>query len=448
MKILVGAHTVNFPDLLDIYQLEINPVNEDQYKVDGEWLELEERTVWLKVKLWDMITIPIPKKVWKSIYGPTMVTDQGAFSIRMGALERISAPEQWWRMNKAKNYSEFNEAMSVMQLTSFNTVYADRHDTIFYVSNALLPKREAGFDYSETVQGNTKKTLWTDFYSFSELPQYVNPNSGYLYNTNHSPFKGSSKEDNLNPDLYPKENDYQNRDNNRSFRFIELMPDTGRISYEQFKLIKYDGKLPDQLAFRTNMEALFNLNPERYPEIAKQIEKLKSWDKTSGIESEGAAIFAFQYYYWWDEFSKTDRDFNTTLTEEEAVQGLRASKSHFETHFGKEIVALGEYQKLLRGEKVLPLPGIDDVITAMRSQAWENGIRKGVQGESYIMMVRFGEGLPKIETINVYGASNNPESPHYDDQMELFLQQKLKPMTLDKAEVLKNAKRVYSPGGK
>jgi acyl-homoserine-lactone acylase len=30
--------------------------------------------------------------------------------------------------------------------------------------------------------------------------------------------------------------------------------------------------------------------------------------------------------------------------------------------------------------------------------------------------------------------------------MELFLAQKLKPMTLDKAEVLKNAKRVYSPG--
>ena len=440
------AHTVNFPDLLDIYQLEVNPENEDQYKVDGEWLELEERTVWLKVKLWDMITIPIPKNVWKSIYGPTMVTDQGAFSIRMGALERIAAPEQWWRMNKAKNYSEFNEAMSVMQLTSFNTVYADRHDTIFYVSNALLPKREAGFDYSETVEGNTKKTLWNDFYAFSELPQYVNPASGYLYNTNHSPFKGSGMEDSLNPDLFAKENDYQNRDNNRSLRFRELMPDTARISYEQFKLIKYDGKLPSQLAFRTNMEALFNLNPESYPEIAKQIATLKSWDKTSGIENEGAAIFAFQYYYWWEKFSEIDRDFNTSLTEAEAVQGLRAAKAHFETHFGKEIVALGEYQKLVRGEKALPLPGIDDVITAMRSEAWENGTRKGIQGESYIMMVRFGEGLPKIETINVYGASNKPESPHYDDQMELFLQQKLKPMTLDKAEVLKNAKRVYSPG--
>jgi acyl-homoserine-lactone acylase len=111
-------------------------------------------------------------------------------------------------------------------------------------------------------------------------------------------------------------------------------------------------------------------------------------------------------------------------------------------------VTLGEYQKLVRGEKALPLPGIDDVITAMRSLPWENGMRKGTQGESYIMMVRFGEGLPKIETINVFGASNDPDSPHFDDQMELFLDQKLKPMSLDKAEVLKTAKEIYNPGGK
>lgn len=105
------AHTVNFPDLLDLYQLDINPQNEDQYQVDGEWLELEEETVWLRVKLWDLITIPFPKKIWKSIYGPTLVTEQGTFSIRMGALERIGAPEQWWRMNKSRNFNEFSEAM-------------------------------------------------------------------------------------------------------------------------------------------------------------------------------------------------------------------------------------------------------------------------------------------------------------------------------------------------
>ncbi len=440
------AHTVNFPDLLDIYQLQINPDNENQYMVDGEWLELEERTVWLKVKLWDLVTIPVPKSVWKSIYGPTMVTDKGVFSIRLGVLDRIGAPEQWWRMNKASNFEEFHDAMSVMQLTSFNTVYADKHDSIFYVSNGLLPERNPEIDFTETVAGNTEKALWDSYYDFEALPQQTNPESGYLFNTNHSPFLASSYPDNMHPDDYPKGMDYLIRDNNRSTRFRELMDDSTTISYEDFKRIKYDGELPENLAFRTNMESLFALDPEKHPDIAEQIRVIQSWDKKSGVESEGAAVFAFQYYYWWDKFQEMGRSWETTLSEEEAAEGLKAAKEHFETHFGKEIVQLGEYQKLVRGDKALPLWGIDDVITAMRSQPWENGMRKGAQGESYIMMVRFGEDLPKIETINVYGASNHPDSPHFDDQMEIFLRQELKPMTLDKDEVYQKAKRVYRPG--
>jgi len=442
------AHTVNFPDLLDTYQLEINPEDDGQYRVDGEWLELEEETVWLRVKLWDLITIPYPKKIWKSIYGPTLVTEQGAFSIRLGVLDRIGATEEWWRMNKAKNFTEFRAAMNRMELTSFNTVYADRYDTIYYVSNGLVPIRNSSYDYTGTVAGNTNETLWTEYYDFKNLPQQLNPTSGYLFNTNHSPFRASGLADNLNPDDYPKTMNYSLRDNNRSTRFRELMLDTGRISYERFKAIKYDGKLPEKLAFRTNMESLFSLDPSKYPVISLQIETLRNWDKGSGIESKGAAIFAFVYYYWWDKFTAAGKSWETTLTEEEAVESLQAAKLHFETHFGKQLVELGEYQKLVRGKKSLPLPGIDDVITAMRSLPWENGMRKGTQGESYIMMVRFGEGLPQIETINVYGASNDPESSHYDDQMELFLAQKLKPMSLDKDEVMKNAKRIYNPGVK
>lgn len=441
------AHTVNSPDFLDLYQLEINPEDEDEYMVDGEWLKMESKYVWLKVRLWDWITIPIPKKVWKSIYGPTLVTEQGAFSIRFGALQQVGAPEQWWRMNKAKNFAEWEAAMNTMQLTNFNTVYADKYDTIFYVSNGLLPKRKPGHDYSGTVPGNTKETLWTEFHAFSELPQQVNPPSGYLFNTNHSPFRASAWADNLDPENFPKEMGFVDRDNNRSLRFRELMPDAGSISYEVFERIKFDQTLPHKQAFRTDMEILFKLDTAAYPELKEHILTLATWDKSAGIESEGASLFAFIYYYWWDEFAKAGRSFDTVLTEEEAIQGIKAAKSHFETHFGKSLVPLGEYQKLVRGDKALPLWGIDDVLAAMRTSPWENGMRKGAQGESYIMMVRFGEGLPEIETINVYGASNRPESPHYADQMAHFLNRELKPMCLDKATVLKSAKRRYRPGG-
>ncbi|MDP6908864.1 MAG: penicillin acylase family protein [Flavobacteriales bacterium] len=67
-------------------------------------------------------------------------------------------------------------------------------------------------------------------------------------------------------------------------------------------------------------------------------------------------------------------------------------------------------------------------------------------GDSYIMLVDFDkDGNQKIETINAFGASNKPDSPHYNDQMELWAAQKTKPMTLNKEVIYKEAERIYHP---
>ena len=50
-----------------------------------------------------------------------------------------------------------------------------------------------------------------------------------------------------------------------------------------------------------------------------------------------------------------------------------------------------------------------------------------------------------IETLNTYGASARKNSPHYTDQMEMYTKQQTKPMTLNKAEVYKNAEKIYHP---
>ena len=49
---IAWGHTVNQPDLVDTFELELNPENENQYKIDGEWLELERRLAPLEIRLW------------------------------------------------------------------------------------------------------------------------------------------------------------------------------------------------------------------------------------------------------------------------------------------------------------------------------------------------------------------------------------------------------------
>ena len=87
-----------------------------------------------------------------------------------------------------------------------------------------------------------------------------------------------------------------------------------------------------------------------------------------------------------------------------------------------------------------------DVLRAMYSKPGKNSYREGFAGETYILFSRFKKGeLPLLESVINYGASNHPESPHYADQVDLFLGLKAKKMTLDKEEVLRTAVKIYHP---
>ena len=440
---LAWAHTVNYPDKLDVFQLEINPANKLQYKFDNEWLTLEEKQVKLHAKLIG-IPVTVKRKVYWSKYGPTVITDKGTFSIRTAPLFDIRALEQWYRMNKATDFTSFYKALKMEALPGYNVVYADRFDTIFYLSNGKIPIREKGYNWRSTLPGNTSKTLWTKYHPIEDLPHYLNPHSGYLFNSNHSPFNASATEDNIKSKDYDPTMGYETNENNRSIRFMELLKPYDKIDYNTFKHIKFDRQLPQQLYYPTNADTLFLLNPADYPAVAEIINSLKQWDRKATIDSKGATVFDVIYYYVVNKLIKGDNNYNT-LTKEKCIEAMIFAKEYLVKYFGTVSVPLGDYQKLVRGNKAIPLAGIPDVIASMESDPYKNGMVKGRQGESYIELVKFTRAGPEIESIHSYGASNRKGSKHYDDQMEMFESQQLKPMSLDKKTIYKNAERIYHP---
>lgn len=440
---LAWAHTVNHPDKLDIYQLEINPDNKLQYKFDNEWITLEEKKVKLHARIIG-IPITVKRKTYWSKYGPAVVTDKGTFAVRTGPLFDIRALEQWYRMNKATNFSSFYKALKMESLPGYNVVYADRFDTIFYLSNGKIPIREKGYNWRSTLPGNTSKTLWNSYHPIEELPHYINPSSGYLFNSNHSPFNASAINDNIKNKDYDPTMGYETNENNRSMRFMELLKPHEKIDYNIFKRIKFDRQLPQQLHYPTNADTLFLLDANVYPAIAEIINGLKQWDRRSGVDSKGATLFAVIYYYVVEKLFSADKSYQT-LTKEKCIEVMTFTKDYLVKHFGTVDVPLGDYQKLVRGDKTIPLSGLPDVIASMESSPYKNGMVKGRQGESYIELIKFTKTGPEIESIHSYGASNKKGSKHFDDQMEMFERQQLKPMSLDKKLIYNNAERIYHP---
>lgn len=436
------THTVNHPDKLDIYQLEMNPANKLEYNVDGKWLQLEESTIKLKVKV-PGFNLHMKKKAYWSIYGPTVVTSRGVFSIRTAGIMDIRGLEQWFWMNKSKNFSDFKRALKMEAHPGYNIVYGDRYDTIYYLSNGRLPIREKGYNWKSTLPGNTTKTLWTKFHPLEDLPQVLNPPSGYVYNANHSPFNATSKLDNIQQSNYDSLMGYETLDNNRSIRVMEMMSPLDKVTYEDFKAIKYDLQLPDSLAFPVDINILFKLDERDYPELADLISILKAWDRKGTIDSRGATVFSI-FFYSVAERYKQNENFKF-MTKGDCAKTLLSVKNYLLRNFGSTDVAFGNFQRLERDEVSIPLPGLPDVLAAMYSIPTDDGRVKGAVGECYIALVQFSSSGPEIETVNCFGASNRKDSKHFDDQMRLFQQQKTKKMYLERDRVIAEAKTIYHP---
>ena len=434
------AHTVNEPDKLDVYQLEINPSNKNEYKFDGKWEVLEERVARLKVKIAGL-KINVKKKAYWSKYGPTIQTDRGTFSIRMPAQMDIRGLEQWYRFNKAKNFTEFKAAVNMKAIPGYNIVYADKYDTIYYISNGRIPIRNKNYNWKTTLPGNTSATLWNELHPIDALPQVLQPKAGFVYNTNHSPFH--STEGSENPRVTDITMGYETLENNRSKRFEEMLKPLHKVSYEDFKRIKFSRQFPSNFYFPYNIDTLFMLDETKYTDIADLISNLKSWDKIANAESVGAGTFFMVTHTVYDNRALYLKQ--KTITQDQAAAILRAAKTKMLTNFNRTNLQLGDIQKLVRGNVVLPLPGLPDVLAPMYSIPYKDGMYKGNQGDAYIEMVRFTKDGPIIESLNVYGASARKDSPHYTDQMDMYVKQQTKTMTLNKATVYQQAIKKYHP---
>lgn len=445
------THTVNYDDYNDVYKLEMHPDNKLLYKFDDNWLELEERVLKLKVKLGPLL-IPIKKVFYQSVYGPTLKNDDGFYSLRFSSSMTIKAAEQWYMMNKANTLKEFTEALKIQGLSNLNIVYADKEGNILKVGNGLFPYRnpDTSYYWGGVLPGNTNATLWdTTFMPLDSLVFKLNPKCGYLYNMNHTSFSCTCPEENPNPVDYNPTIGYQPKETGRSKRFQELIKGYEKLSYEELKNIKYDKNFVIPFYTRTieNLDLLRTLNPEEYPDIAPLINIVANWDGSAAQNSKGATIANLCIQNMLKYIKKQGiYDYNNVLPKEVFVESYRFAKKHLLKHFGSINVSLGELQFLVRGDKYLPIWGLPEVITQMYTKPWKKGLYKNQHGESYILFVNYNkDGVEFMEAVQPFGNSSKPNSKHYTDQMELFVEQKLRTVYFEKDSVKKHFESAYHP---
>ena len=416
------SHTVNDPDLIDVFRLEINPHNENQYLYDGEWLDLSIEKIKIKVKIFGLFSWKVKRVLYNSIHGPVLKTDHGTYAIRYASMGDVRLVEQWYRMNRSRNLSEFKEAMSIHAIPMFNTGYADKSGNIYYVYNAKIPKRHPDLDWKGVVPGDKSIYLWNEYIPYEELPQIENPPGGFIYSCNNTPYLCTDDPNDF-PNRLPENTGIDTHQTNRALRALELYGKDKSITREEFLEYKYDKRYSKNSHVASVLEKFLMDSKEISNDLKPAINLLKDWDLSGEQENQAAALgfLTFRHIGFNPE--------KYTYNYEKIMDKMKDGIQFLTENYGRIDIPLGNVQRLKHGKVNLPLGGGPDMLRAIYTRNDEN-IMKGVAGDCYIQFVEWDpEGNIYSESVHQFGARTSViDSKHYDDQTKLFSKEIMKPI--------------------
>jgi acyl-homoserine-lactone acylase len=373
--------------------------------------------------------------VLRSEHGPVIKNGKGAFAIRYGGIGELGQLDAYYRLNKAKSFGEWEAQLSRLAIPSTNFLYADEAGTIAYVYNAAIPARpkSANVDWRSVVPGDRSDLIWQDTVDYKTLPRIVNPASGWLYNSNNTPFTAAGAGSDLDPQAFAPIMGIELKQTNRSWRAYKLLSEASVLDRATLEAIKYDTGYEREGYVDRLFDALEGMKADG--KLAEARDLLVSWDFTADGKGKADAIALLMI-----------RDFMSADYNQKpfpnVAEKLKAASDHLTAHFGRLDPPMGELLRLRQGGLDLPLDGGSDTLRA--STTWdvaEDGRLSLKHGDSFIMWIEWQPGERVFSrSIQPFGAATTrPGSKHYTDQMTLFVDHRLKPVYFWRDDVLAKA---------
>ncbi|MBI1360580.1 MAG: hypothetical protein GC155_09915 [Alphaproteobacteria bacterium] len=426
------AATVNKPDVSDVFLLTVDdPKKPTRYKLDGQWRDFIVKPLKFRVKLWGPFSLPVERRGLRSVQGPAFVTDRGVFAVSYAGDGDLNELDQYLAMNMAKTVGEWRAAQSsINAIPSINYVVADNQGTIAYFYNARMPKREEGWDRHKVLPGDTSETLWKGFEPVESLPAVIDPPSGFVENSNNTPFAASSPEDSPKPDAFPESFGIERNMTNRAMRAHELIEADHAITRDKFIEYKMDHRYSPNSSVRQMIAGLVTRGPGDDPSLKPALDLLASWDGSADMPNRATALAIFTGQ------KARGGQINEASTPEKDLAALRDTSALLMKVYGRIDPQWSEVSRLQRGDKSWPLNGGPDTLRAVYAAGdlEADKFRHGVAGDTYIVIADWApDGTYRLDTIHQFGSATvDASSPHYADQAPLFAEEKFKspPMEL------------------
>ena len=177
---IAWGFTNNGADVQDLYFETFNATSPDEYRANAAWrkAEIVDETIRVKGQANENLRITVTR------HGP-IVHREGdrAYAMRWTATEPGGLANTYNWLGKARNWKEFRDTMKRVWGPAQNAVYADVEGNIGYIMAARVPIRKKGHG-EIPVPGDTDDYEWTGYIPFDQLPQALNPESGFIVTAN------------------------------------------------------------------------------------------------------------------------------------------------------------------------------------------------------------------------------------------------------------------------
>lgn len=265
------------PDVQDLYLERFDPADPTRYRVTGGWASavvVRER-IWVRGQ-----RQPVIQRVRITRHGPILSDAIGGFespvALRWTALDPGTVAASVLRLDRARAWDEFRDALRLWTVPAQNFVYADRRGNVGYQLAGRIPIRSDG-DARLPVQGWTGRDEWVGEIPFDRLPSVLNPPAGYVATANNR----------IVSDAYPYHIANEWDPGYRARRIEALLATAPRATREDMRRNQMDLV---SLPARETIRALDGVRLSSGPEAAL-LNELRAWDGTLSPASRAAAVY-------------------------------------------------------------------------------------------------------------------------------------------------------------
>ncbi len=443
------------------------------YLYDGKVLRYETAQYPFRIKQKDGSFTTEIVQVQKTVHGPIIRRDNGVpIALLAAGLDKPFFLEQYWKMDTAHNFAEYQAQLKRLEVPMYNILYADRDGHIEYLFNAIVPRRKGDWAmWSRPVDGSTSSTMPTGSLTYDELPKQIDPASGYVQNSNEPPWDAAWPSM-IDRDRYPAYiSSYFPLF--RSDRALRMLSEDKQISFDMLLTKKFSTHM--EMADRVLDDLLAAADQYGNARAKQAAAVLKTWDRSAEADSRGALLF----YVWAQHFVspsvamttpsalrnwavpyKNDEPLTTPRGLKDpkaAAQMLADAADETEKTYGAIDRPWGEVMRFqlngqsdgntaaTRGPALngINLPGNGGYgnLGIFRVITWGpllDGIKTPVHGDGFTVALEFAKTGVRAKTFVLYGESSQPGSPFHTDELPLMEKKQWRDVWRTRAEITAN----------